>query len=598
VGQVATLERLSRLNQDLAAELQGAQEQLHRYRELFRLAPAGYLVTDADGTILEGNHASKTLLRTDEAGLLGRPVTSFLGDGGSVPVRSQLSLLHSGEQIRGWEVSVRRSNGVSFPAIVDVAGVRDALGRMVELHWQVSDISDRKRAEEHAAFVARHDDLTGLPNRAMFEELLALALSRAQRRSLSVAVLYMDLDNFKLVNDTFGHTAGDDLLRKVATRLSGIGRGTDVVARLAGDEFAILLSDLTSIGGGDGRDDPDFGSLAAEWVAGRIQESLLPPFRLRNSDLLVTSSIGISVFPVDAQDEQSLFEHADAAMYRSKKLGPGGYMRFSGGPSNRRTTSFAARLHRAVQERSWVLHYQPIIDLEQGDVVGAEALLRWRDRDDTLVPPGQFIHLAEEMGLIEDIGEWVLDEVTRQAQAWQAEGFGLDVGFNLSAHQLWDSAFARRVLSTLESAGIDPSSIVIEITESVAMAEPDRRLEILWDLHAQGVRLAIDDFGTGYSSLTRLKHLPADILKIDRSFVRDLPVRPGETSLAAATIQLANNLGLTPLAEGIETDEQRLYLVEHGCTLGQGFWLSPPLPAEEITSLIKARTPSLEARRS
>jgi PAS domain S-box-containing protein len=582
-----TVDELQGLNQDLATDLRKAQDQLHRYRELFRFARTGHLVTDADGTIVEGNRASATLLRTDEEGLLGRLVTSFLGDGASGPLTTHVGLLHHGEPIRGWEVSVLPTNGDSFPALVDVAGVHDARGRMVGLHWQVNDISDRRQAEERAAFKAHHDDLTGLPNRAMFDELLTMALSRARRRSLSVAVLYLDLDNFKLVNDTLGHAAGDNLLRQVSARLSEISRDTDVVARLAGDEFAILLSDLTPAGAGDGPVDPGLGSLAAEWVAGRIHESFRPPFRLRDSDVLVTSSIGISLFPADAEDERSLFEHADAAMYRSKRMGPGGYAQFSGLPSNRKATSFATRLRTAVKESRWVLHYQPIVDLVQGDVRGAEALLRWSERDGTLVPPGEFIHLAEEMGLIEEIGDWVLHQVAHQARAWRAEGIDLEVSFNLSAHQLWDPAFARRVLSSLESAGVDPRSIVIEITESVAMAEPDRRLEILWALHRHGVRLAIDDFGTGYSSLSRLKHLPADILKIDRSFVRDLPGRHGETSLAAATIELATNLGLTPLAEGIETDDQRLSLIEHGCTLGQGFWLGAPMPAEQITSLIR-----------
>ena len=259
---------------------------------------------------------------------------------------------------------------------------------MVALHWQVTDVSDRKRAEERAAFEAHHDDLTGLPNRAMFDELLTMALTRARRRSLSVAVLYMDLDRFKLINDSFGHAAGDDLLRQVATRLSGISRDTDVVARLAGDEFAILLSDLSVPGDGGEGDDPGLGPLAAEWVAGRIQESLRPPFRLRDSNLLVTSSIGISVFPADAQDKRSLFEHADAAMYqRASGWDPVATAQYLGPPSNRKTTSFAARLRTAVQERQWILHYQPIVDLVRGSIVGAEALLRWREADGNLVPP-------------------------------------------------------------------------------------------------------------------------------------------------------------------------------------------------------------------
>jgi diguanylate cyclase (GGDEF)-like protein len=416
----------------------------------------------------------------------------------------------------------------------------------------------------------------------MFQELLTIALARARRRDLAVALLYLDLDNFKLVNDTLGHLAGDELLRQVAGRIGDASRETDLVARLGGDEFAILLSDLGRNQTDEGPGRPGPVLLTTRWVTSRIHDALRAAFPLAGTETFVSASIGVSIFPEDANDEQALFQHADAAMYRSKRGGPGGTAAASGHISNERMTSFAVRLRSATEQRQWVMHYQPIVDLQQGEVIAAEALLRWRRPDGSLTPPGEFIPLAEELGLIDSIGDWVLQETARQCRLWSDLGYDLTVGFNASAHQLWDPTFARRVLSVLESEGVDPKSVVMEITESAAMGDSDRRLELLWELHAQGVRLAIDDFGTGYSSLTRLKHLPVDILKIDRSFVRDLPGDPGKVSLAAATVQLAHNLGIVPLAEGIETTTQRDYLAAHGCTLGQGFLFGKPLPPEEM----------------
>lgn len=446
------------------------------------------------------------------------------------------------------------------------------------------DITERKKAEEQAAFLAFHDKLTDLPNRAMFEELVELAIARARRHDLAVAVMTADLDDFKLVNDSLGHEAGDELLRRFADRLREATRETDLVARPGGDEFLVLLADLDrsapSHGGADGP------TLAAEAVALRIQSALARPFDLNGTEVYVTSSIGIALFPEHADTVTSLLKNADGAMYQSKKVSPGGYAIYADESAEALgKLSLSTRLRKAVENQHWTLHYQPVVDLSDGTMTGVEALIRWADPNGGLVPPGEFIPLAEEMGLIETIGDWVVEEVARQDQAWRADGLELDLSFNLSPRQLWQPDITEKILSRLDIGGVDPAQVIVEITESTAMTDPDRTLRILWDLHARGLRLAIDDFGTGYSSLSRLKDMPVAILKIDRMFVRDVATDPQAGSMVQAVIQLADGLGMTSLAEGIETEAEWRFLVERGCQLGQGFYFARPMPAEDILAM-------------
>jgi diguanylate cyclase (GGDEF)-like protein/PAS domain S-box-containing protein len=443
------------------------------------------------------------------------------------------------------------------------------------------DITDRKLAEERIAFLAYHDKLTGLANRTMFDELLGLALARGRRNDLGVAVLAVDLDDFKLVNDSLGHDDGDDLLVLFASRLGEATRETDLIARPGGDEFLVLLADLDR-----GHQVPgarDGVSVAAESVALRIQEALRRPFTVGGTELYVTASLGISIYPDDAPDAASLLKNAEAAMFRSKRTGPGGYVLHSADDADAIVRlSLSTRLRRAVEERQWLLHYQPLIDLATAEMVGVEALIRWPEPNGGLVPPSEFIPLAEEMGLIEAIGAWVVDEVCRQDLAWRAEGLELGISFNLSPRQLWQDDIAGRIVGPILRAGLDPSRVTVEVTESTAMTDPDRTLGILHELHARGLRLAIDDFGTGYSSLARLRYMPVDVLKIDRSFVRALDRDEQNASMVAAMVALAKNLGMTPLAEGIETEAEWRTLVERGCERGQGFFFARPMPAEGI----------------
>ncbi|MBA3551327.1 MAG: EAL domain-containing protein [Actinobacteria bacterium] len=458
------------------------------------------------------------------------------------------------------------------------------------LWWQgvLIDIAERKHAEDKVAFLAYHDQLTGLPNRTMFEEILELDLARARRHDLSVAVVSVDLDDFKLVNETLGYDAGDQLLGEVAARLTHVSRETDVVARLGGDQFLLLLSDLERGSSLRSAPEEEGTTLTAEVVAARIQESMRRPFRLGDVELYATASLGISLYPVDAHDARTLIQNAEAAMYRSRKAGPGGYVIYPSG--DRRTGArlkMGTLLHRAVERREWVLHYQPIVNLADGRTVGVEALVRWDDPARGILPPSEFIALAEEMGLIEPIGEWVLRELASQSVRWREQGLDLEVSFNLSPRQFWDPGLASKVIEPLRSAGCPLESVVVEITETAAMTDPARTQEILLGLREEGLRFAIDDFGTGYSSLSRLRDLPVDTLKIDRSFVAPLPGDPQAGALVTSIIQLANGLGMVPLAEGIESEDQRRFLTAQGCVQGQGYLFSHPVPAEEIPARLR-----------
>jgi diguanylate cyclase (GGDEF)-like protein/PAS domain S-box-containing protein len=460
----------------------------------------------------------------------------------------------------------------------------DAKGRPEFIQGVMLDITDGKIAEERIAFLAYHDRLTGLPNRTMFDELLGLALARAKRHGLGVVVVTVDLDDFKLVNDSLGHEAGDDLLVRFAQRLGEATRETDLVARPGGDEFLLLLADLdqTSVvpGGTEGV------SVAAESVALRIQEALRTPFTIGETELYVTASLGISSFPEDAPDAATLLKNAETAMFRSKRSGPGGYALHAKGDADSIVRlSLSTRLRRAVEQEQWMLHYQPLIHLESAEMIGVEALIRWPEPNGGLVPPGDFIPLAEEMGLIDAIGAWVIDEVCRQDRVWREEGLELNISFNLSPRQLWQDDVADRIVNPILRSGVDPARVTVEITESTAMTNPDRTLGILHELHARGLRLAIDDFGTGYSSLARLRYMPVDVLKIDRSFVRQLDRDDQNASMVSAMVALASNLGMVPLAEGIETEAEWRALMDRGCERGQGYFFSRPVPADEIAAI-------------
>jgi diguanylate cyclase (GGDEF)-like protein/PAS domain S-box-containing protein len=452
--------------------------------------------------------------------------------------------------------------------------VRDEQGRATATVSSGVDLTERRSAEQQIAYLAYHDSLTGLPNRALLHEHLELALARARRQETAVALLYLDLDGFKLVNDSLGHPAGDELLCHVTMRLSERRRNADLLARQGGDEFLLLLADLDRS--------------TAEHTARRVAESLLRslgrPFHISGAEFHIGASIGISLFPRDAADADQLLRHADASMYDAKANGRNGINLYSGEshePLER--LSMTSRLRKAVMRNEFVLYWQPIVDPASGAMIKVEALIRWQDPFRGLVLPGEFIGFAEETGFIDRVGDWVVAEVCQQLIAWDRAGLTTPrVTLNVSPRQLRRPDFGDRLLQALSRQEGLADRVTVEITESAAMADPQRTDPVLRELAESGVEIAVDDFGAGYSSLTRLRRMPVQVLKIDRTFLQGVPEDPEATAIVTAIIELASALGMEAVAEGVETEAQREFLVQRGCPLAQGYLLGLPVPAHEL----------------
>jgi diguanylate cyclase (GGDEF)-like protein len=441
---------------------------------------------------------------------------------------------------------------------------------------QIGQFIVRMQAEEAVKFVAMHDSLTNLPNRVMFNERLEQAIAQAQRHERKLAVMFIDLDRFKIINDTLGHESGDALLRGVAQRITEHLRTGDMVARLGGDEFVVLLEDQS-----------DPAAIAA--VAEKLINSLTENFLISESEVHVTASIGISTFPTDAQDMRTLMKFADIAMYRAKEQGRNTFQFYSDQINVHSVERLAieSQLRGALERGELVLHYQPVVDAKSGSIVGMEALVRWQ-RGAELLPPGKFIAIAEESGLIVPIGEWVLENACAQQRKWREMGLpSVRIAVNLSPRQFVHRKLVQDIVRVLAKTGCDTSLLELEITESTVMHNAPRAIAVLSELKAMGIRIAIDDFGTGYSSLAYLKRFPIDCLKIDRSFVSDVPYDGGNTAITQAIIAMAHSLGLKVIAEGVETAEQLSFLRDHGCDEMQGYYMSMPLTAPEATALLE-----------
>jgi diguanylate cyclase (GGDEF)-like protein/PAS domain S-box-containing protein len=574
----------------LVAGHRQAQEELRQSEErtsgLLASAPDAIIVVGEDGRIRLANALAETMFDYGQQELIGLTVDALVPEGlRSAHARHRVTYLKdpaTRPMGLGLDLAARRKDGTEFPVEIGLSSHSSAEGRMITCI--VSDITERKRLEEEMAFLAYHDKLTGLANKARFDDHLEVALARAGRARDIVAVLCMDIDGLKLVNDGLGHAAGDELIAETASRLRSVARETDVVARQGGDEFLVLLADLPQDSDGSFRG----AARAVEEVAGRIRDQFEAPFHVADTDLDVTVSVGISICPLDASDARTLLRNADIAMYRSKETGTGDFVLYAEDPrGGHERFSLVPSVRRASREEPWVLCYQPIVELASGSVVAAEALLRWPQPDGSLMPPGKFVPLAEELGLIHRIGGWVMREACRQAKAWQQEGLGLAVSFNLSPRQLWNPGLAEEIITCIEREEVDPRRVIVEITESAAMADPARTQGALGALSEAGLTVAIDDFGTGHSSLSRLKLLPVDLLKIDLSFLREIPDNENATQMMAAIVQLARTLGLTPVAEGVESEEQSQFLLREGCTLAQGYHLAPPVQASEVAQRLQ-----------
>ena len=594
IGSAITRERLHEERQDAERSVLAHAQELHesqvKYRSLIEQLPAIIYIDPVD----ENEQSMYVSPQVED--ILGCTPHQWFND-----YSWWHSHVHPEDEPRVWKTYVEhRESGEAlaheYRMVRDDARVvwireqasvlRSAEGDPLIIQGLMYDITEQKNAEEELAYAAQHDPLTGLPNRPMFEAMLDLALARARRGDLGVAVLCLDVDNFKLVNDSLGHAAGDELLQQLSERMRDGMRDTDLLARQGGDEFLVLLADIPSgtHPSGSGVDDV---LLIAESVVTRIQDAFAAPFQVAHTEAFATASIGISLFPSLATDALSLLRQADAAMYSSKKTGPGGYAVFSTGAADAiDQLAFTTRLRKAVEAKVWSLHYQPLVELASGRMVGVEALLRWEDGDAGFIPPGDFIPLAEEMGLIVTIGDWVMEELFRQTKAWRDQGIELaEISFNISPRQLWEPDLVGTIFGHLDANSIDAGGVVVEITESTVMTDPEEAERLLWELHGRQLRLAIDDFGTGYSSLSRLKQMPVSILKIDRAFVKDLPDDHNAGRMVSAIIGLADSLEMRALAEGIETEAQRAFLLEKGCELGQGYYFSRPVPAEGIEEI-------------
>jgi diguanylate cyclase (GGDEF)-like protein/PAS domain S-box-containing protein len=446
----------------------------------------------------------------------------------------------------------------------------------------VRDISDRKDAEARIQFLAHHDTLTGLPNRVMLMDRLDVMLASARRRATPIGILFIDLDNFKTVNDSLGHAAGDQLLKIVAARIQASLREVDVVSRLGGDEFLVALPDIE-------------GERGAAQVAEKLLAAVSEPVSLDAHTLSVSPSIGIAVFPRDGISADTLIKNADAAMYLAKERGRSNYQFFNEKLSEAafQALTLETGLREAIRDAGFVLHYQPAVRVRDQALTGVEALIRWPRHDGTLAGPDEFIPVAEQRGLIIPIGMWVLNEACRQNKAWQDAGLPkVPVGINLSALQFRQKSLVSEVARVLAESGLEPKYLEIELTESMLMDDSGAMTHTLEGLKALGVKLAIDDFGTGHSSLVHLKRFPLDKLKIDRGFVRDIPGDPDDVAITSAIIDLARNMGITVLAEGVEKPEQLAFLLERGCDEMQGFLICPalPPPQAEVQLLRLGRT--------
>ena len=564
-------------NEALRRPLERLEVQSLRESVTLNAAPDGVLWVDNTGRILMANPATETLTGYPVAELVGQNVDLFLP--------AHLRARHA-ESMRGYfltphpramglmDLKLLRRDGQLLPVDISLGHWEDeGAGHAIAY---IRDLTERKKFEESLRHQATHDELTGLPNRWLFRLQLNQALARAGRSGLHVAVMFIDLDYFKTVNDSFGHATGDALLVQVGTRIRSVLREKDTLARLGGDEFAILLTDLTELD-------------EVVSVAAKVLTSLQAPYRLQDQDVYSGGSLGLAFYPDDAQDSETLLRFADMAMYQAKQAGRGAYAFYSKEMDRRvhEDMQLHTLLKEALSQGVLQLHYQPQVDVESGAIVGAEALLRWHDPELGDVSPARFIPVAEATGLILPLSDWVLETACEQIAAWTQAGTPLRVAVNVSAQQFNQRNLLEKVCAALARTGAQAQWLDIEITESVAMKKPEQAREQLNALVALGCRVALDDFGTGYSSLAYLKGLPINKLKIDKSFLDGVPDDANDTAISKTIIAMAHSLGMSLVAEGVETDAQLAFLRQHGCEVYQGWLFAKAMPAPELTQRLR-----------
>ncbi|MDO6442145.1 MULTISPECIES: EAL domain-containing protein [unclassified Marinobacter] len=564
-----------RLNDDLVRQKRDAAE-IHKFSKAIEQSPSSVVICDRQWRVEFANHKFTQLTGYNAKSIVGRHPGALSDD--NVNNRDNRHLWQSirlqVQRVGVWqgEVNSVRRNGERFWEQLIVTPIKNGAGDATGYLILGEDISIRKRYEQQLLRQANYDILTGLPNRMLALDRLKLALAQARRENSMVGVMFLDLDNFKHINDTLGHDAGDNLLIEAARRISSCLRGTSTVARLGGDEFLVILPGLA-------------GPESSSQVAERILSTFAPAYFLNGQEVFVTTSIGIAIYPTDSDNSGTLLQHADAAMYQAKHQGKSSYAHFTQEMSevSHERLQMESRLRRALELQEMELYFQPIIDTTTGSLKAAEALIRWNNPALGMIMPDRFIPLAEETGLIIPIGEWVLEQACLAAAGWKSvTGQDIGISVNVSPRQFRDSGFTKAVMGALSNAELAPEMLELEITERLLLDNSIETAEILSNLDRAGIRLSVDDFGTGYSALSYLKSYPFDTLKIDKSFVQDVMKEPEDATLVRAIINMAHSLGLSVVAEGVEDEAQTLFLRQEGCDFAQGYFYSRPLPAEEF----------------
>jgi diguanylate cyclase (GGDEF)-like protein/PAS domain S-box-containing protein len=552
------------------------REERDRAQRYLEVASTLVVVLDQRGHVELINRQGCELLGFEEDDLRGRDwFDTVVPAADRLDARRAFARLVSGvEPPRdSLETFVRTKDGDDRKIAWRNSALHNEDGEIIAVLRSGEDVTERRRAEAQVAYLAYHDALTGLPNRTQLEEQLRTDLVRARRAGEAVALLYFDLDNFKLVNDSLGHAAGDEVLRETARRVSELVRGGDVLARQGGDEFLLLMHCAGA----------ETAGAAAQLAAERIASALERPYEISDAEFHIGASIGVALFPEHADDAENLLKHADSAMYQAKRTGSGSVAVYQQEEGDARARlSLTSRLRRAIGDGELRLHYQPIVSLADARLVGAEALVRWEDPDQGLVPPGDFIPIAEETGLIDAIGDWVIEELCQQALRWAAAGHRPRLSFNLSPRQLRRTDLVSSIAECIAAHGLRPQQFCAELTETAVMSDAHRHRSLLDELHEAGLTIAIDDFGAGHSSLARLRDLPVQVLKVDRAFLDKVPDDRGSAAIVAAILALAEALDMTTIVEGIETDQQLAFLRDHRCPYGQGYLLGRPIPANQL----------------
>ncbi|MCP5268762.1 MAG: EAL domain-containing protein [Zoogloeaceae bacterium] len=552
-----------------------AKETLRLHARIFDCAAEAILVTDANEQIVSANPAFCSMSGFTEQEFVGSPNLP-IHFGESQDLWTEIRQIVERDGKWSGEVQPVRKDGSSYPAWASLSSVCDTQGNLTHLCFALSDISERKQAEEQIYRLAYYDTLTNLPNRSLLYSLLEQAIAEAHRRNEHGAILFVDLDRFKHINDSFGHSPADSLLAEVGRRLALALRKEDVVSRLGGDEFVIALFDINR------RED-------AAVVSRKVLAALAEPFFVEGHEILISASIGISVFPDDGRDAETLIRNADVAMYRAKQLGTSGCLFYSREMNLRslERLKMEGGLRHALERDEFFLHFQPQLDLASNRIIGTEALLRWQTPNNGSISPALFIPVAEETGLIISIGEWVIDATCRQLRSWLDLGLQpVKVAVNLSTKQ-FSQNLPRTVMGYLKKYDIPPELLELEITESMLMHNADSVVAMMQEFADAGIMMSLDDFGTGYSSLSYLKRFPIDTLKIDQSFVRGIPHDGNDSAIASAIISMAKALKLRVIAEGVESEPQLEFLKSAGCDEIQGYWFSRPVAADVYAQLLR-----------